>query len=107
MYNPFPYRFTKDVFFKRVFISLFLVAIGYIIYQLQSVILPFLVAFILSYAINPLVQKFTGQGTHSPLGGDFAGIFVHCADDWIDTLVAHSTGVGAVTIGMEVCTDSD
>lgn len=57
MYNPFPYRFTKDVFFKRVFISLFLVAIGYIIYQLQSVILPFLVAFILSYAINPLVQK--------------------------------------------------
>lgn len=57
MYNPFPYRFTKDVFFKRLFISLFLVAIGYIIYQLQSVILPFLVAFILSYAINPLVQK--------------------------------------------------
>ena len=57
MYNTFPYRFTKDVFFKRVFISLFLVAIGYIIYQLQSVILPFLVAFILSYAINPLVQK--------------------------------------------------
>ena len=57
MYNPFPYQFTKDVFFKRVFISLFLVAIGYIIYQLQSVILPFLVAFILSYAINPLVQK--------------------------------------------------
>ena len=57
MYNPSPYQFTKDVFFKRVFISLFLVAIGYIIYQLQSVILPFLVAFILSYAINPLVQK--------------------------------------------------
>ena len=57
MYNPFPYQFTKDVFFKRLFISLFLVAIGYIIYQLQSVILPFLVAFILSYAINPLVQK--------------------------------------------------
>ena len=57
MYNPSPYQFTKDVFFKRVFISLFLVAIGYIIYRLQSVILPFLVAFILSYAINPLVQK--------------------------------------------------
>lgn len=57
MYNPSLYQFTKDVFFKRVFISLFLVAIGYIIYQLQSVILPFLVAFILSYAINPLVQK--------------------------------------------------
>lgn len=57
MYNPSPYRFTKDVFFKRLFISLFLVAIGYIIYQLQSVILPFLAAFILSYAINPLVQK--------------------------------------------------
>lgn len=57
MYNPFPYRFTKDVFFKRLFISLFLVAIGYIIYRLQSVILPFLAAFILSYAINPLVQK--------------------------------------------------
>ena len=48
MYNPSPYQFTKDVFFKRVFISLFLVAIGYIIYQLQSVILPFLVASILS-----------------------------------------------------------
>ena len=57
MYNQPPYRFSNDVFFKRVFITLFLVALGYIIYQLQSVIMPFLVAFVLSYAINPLVQK--------------------------------------------------
>lgn len=57
MYNQPPYRFSNDVFFKRVFITLFLVALGYIVYQLQSVIMPFLVAFVLSYAINPLVQK--------------------------------------------------
>ena len=57
MYNQPPYRFSNDVFFKRVFITLFLVAIGYIVYQLQSVIMPFLVAFVLSYAVNPLVQK--------------------------------------------------
>lgn len=57
MYNQPPYRFSNDVFFKRVFITLFLVTLGYVVYRLQSVIMPFLVAFVLSYAINPLVQK--------------------------------------------------
>lgn len=48
--------YERCVFQTGIYIAV-LVAIGYIIYQLQSVILPFLVAFILSYAINPLVQK--------------------------------------------------
>lgn len=51
-----PYRFTEDPFFKRVFISLALLTFGYIIYRLQAVILPFLIAFILAYVLNPLVQ---------------------------------------------------
>lgn len=51
-----PYRFTEDPFFKRVFISIALLTFGYIVYRLQAVILPFLVAFVLAYVLNPLVQ---------------------------------------------------
>lgn len=52
-----PYRFSTDPFFKRVFISVAIVVMGYIIYRLQAVILPFLIAFVLAYVFNPLVQK--------------------------------------------------
>ena len=54
-FNRQPYQI--DPFFRRLFI---LVAIGvflYILYLLKPIIIPFLSAFILAYAINPLVQK--------------------------------------------------
>ena len=57
MLHPSSYRFTSDPFFKRLFILIFMVVMGYVLYQLQSVIWPFVVAFVLSYAVNPLVQK--------------------------------------------------
>ncbi|MFW2177848.1 MULTISPECIES: AI-2E family transporter [unclassified Moraxella] len=57
MYNPPPYRFSTDPFFRRLFILVGMVVFGWLVYRLQSVILPFIVAFVLAYVVNPLVQK--------------------------------------------------
>ena len=54
--TPFPYRFTKDVFSNGYLYRYFGCHRLYHL-SIQSVILAILVAFILSYAINPLVQK--------------------------------------------------
>ncbi len=51
------YRFSTDIFFKRFFVLLAMLAAVFVIYKLQSVILPFLIAFILAYVFNPVVQK--------------------------------------------------
>lgn len=51
------YRFTTDIFFKRLFVLLMMVITVVIVYKLQAVILPFLVAFVLAYVFNPIVQK--------------------------------------------------
>ena len=50
------YRFSQDPFFKRLFYLAAIVVAGYVLYQLQTVIMPFLVAFILAYLFNPLVR---------------------------------------------------
>ena len=50
------YRFSSDPFFKRVFILLGIVVAFYLFYRLQAVILPFVIAFVLAYVFNPLVQ---------------------------------------------------
>lgn len=50
------YRFTEDPFFKRLFILVGMVVLCYVLFHLRSVILPFLIAFILAYIFNPLVQ---------------------------------------------------
>lgn len=50
------YRFSQDPFFKRLFYLAAIVVAGYVVYQLQTVIMPFVVAFILAYLFNPLVR---------------------------------------------------
>ncbi len=46
---------TSDPFFRRFAILLFLGVLCYVIFLAKSVIIPFIVAFILAYALNPLV----------------------------------------------------
>lgn len=46
-----------DPFFLRLFILSSLAILLYIIYLLSAVIMPFLVAFVLAYVLNPIVQK--------------------------------------------------
>lgn len=50
------YRFTQDPFFKRLFYLAIMMVTGYVLYKLQTVIMPFVVAFVLAYLFNPLVR---------------------------------------------------
>lgn len=44
-----------DIFFKRLFILLFMIGIVYAIYLMTPIIVPFLAAFVLAYLLNPIV----------------------------------------------------
>ncbi len=44
-----------DIFFKRLFILLLLIAFCYVLYLTRMVIVPFVAAFILAYLLNPIV----------------------------------------------------
>lgn len=53
--------FGFDLFFKRLFILIFLGGLVYAIYLMKSVIAPFVVAFVLAYLLNPIVSKLAKQ----------------------------------------------